>query len=1299
MKLTATLLLLAASVLIANGQSSKKTEKKYPSLLWEISGNGLTKPSYLFGTMHVSNKQVFHLSDSFFYAIKKSDVVALELNSETWQKDMVQMDKDGEVYQKFYSERSLTGSYIDAGTFKIPNNFIKDVKYALQRQPYIINSLLYRNNQGQDDYEEDTFLDMYIYQTGKKLGKRSSGVESYYEMQMLSMGAEIDRSNEKVKKKKNYDLDYSENPQQKADEAYRKGDLDLLDSLEKMMLESEAFTEKFLYKRNEKQANAMDTIMKKGNSLFVGVGAAHLAGERGVIEMLRKKGYKLRPIKMIDRDAVQREKIDHLHVPVNFIDNISDDGFYKVRLPGTLYKRSDLAGGMGWQYADMANGAYYTVTRIENPGGFTGISEAEAFRKVDSMLYDNIPGKILSRAVTVKNGYKCIDLTNKTRRGDVQRYNIVVTPFEVIIFKMSATENYVLGKEAAEFFKSITLSPYHINSNWVNYQPPTGGFTVQLPYKPYVRNEFNGDWVYAANDNNVNYLVLKRTIFDDEKLLRDTLNLGLIEESFTGKEKGLKTLERKFGEKGKVTTLDALYQIADTAYLKVHYVISGPNHYLIAARGKNKNEVVNNKAIPSFNLIPFVYNTSQNFTDTLLNFETQTPIVPVMDDSLKALMHQYNKRSSYGYYRGNNDEDYEKYGKTKFMVFANDTTGETITVSSGTYGKYYFENDSLKKYRITADSLSKAIKDDAVLTVKLDSLFRKARGENSYYNDIDSIYIIKEKKFSYRNGISKYYVRYTDTGCSRIVTRYFMSKNERHYTVSTITGAAGEPSSFITNFFSSFKPFKEIGNNDIFALKTDTFFKDYYSKDTTLRKLARSAIDDVNFGKRDLEKMLAAINSLSLKDKDYFETKASWIEAIGDIKDSTANPQVITALKNIYESSADTSLFQAKVLRALVNRHTKEGYELFKQYVLQDPPVSDNSYSYENNFWENEDSLNLLKTLFPDILQLTNLNDYKEKVTSLLVKLVDSNRLGANDYETYFSKILFDARIALKKQLLKDEKKVQDELSKEEDEKSDYNNYNNNNGNDDLVDYTVLLLPFYEKNAAVPKFMDKLWRVKDDQLKFDLMLKMLAKNKPVPDTLINYFAGIEERRGALYYRLNKLKKDSLFPAKYKVQEEMAKAFLYTEIDEEDKIDDKGTLLSGSKKFLRKYLSAFNYGYRYRGNSDDDNRNKMDSIIFIKKQLVETDKGRGYVYFYKYREKKDDKWRIAISGLQPADSIGFSYKNIYTKFTDEKIKDDEPLDEQLAFQLKKIIFANREGSENFFSERGNNYSNYYRDINE
>lgn len=1284
-------LLFAFSVLTASSQPVKKAEKKYPSLLWEITGNGLTKPSYLFGTMHVSNKQVFHLSDSFFIAIKRADVVALELNSETWQRDMVQMDKDGETYRRFYSENSLSGNYVTSRTFRVNKTFTDDVKYALQRQPYVINSLLYRNNEGEDDYEEDTFLDMYIYQTGKKLGKRSSGVESYYEMQMMSMGAEIDRNNEKNKKKKNYDLDYSDNPQQKADEAYRKGDLDMLDSLEKMMMVSEAFTEKFLYQRNEKQANSMDTIIKKGNALFVGVGAAHLPGERGVIELLRKKGYKLRPIKMIDRDAVQREKIDHLHVPVTFTDNVSEDGLYKVRLPGILYKRSDLTGGTGWQYADMANGAYYTITRIENPGGFTGINENEAFRKVDSMLYDNIPGKILSRSVTVKNGYKCIDLTNKTRRGDVQRYNIVFTAFEILIFKMSATENYVLGKEADEFFKSITIAPYKVNGSWVNFQPASGGFAVQLPHKPYLRNESSGDWVYAANDNAVNYLVLKRTIFDDNKLLRDTLNLGLAEESFTGKEKGLKMLERKFGEKDKASVLDALYQTADTSFLKVHYVINGPHYYLVAAKSKNKNEVINNRAISSFSVTPFVYAVPEYFSDTLLHFETQTSIVPKMNDSLKALLHQYSSGNRYGSYGNSTDDMYEKYGRMKNMVFSNDTTGEMILVTSGKYGKYYFEDDSLKKYRFIADSLSKAISDDQVLTRKLDSLSGRIRGEKNYYNDIDSMYIIKEKKFIYRNGINQYLIRFTDTGCSRVVSRYFITKDDRTYTITTITGAAQEQSSFVKQFFASFKPFGNIKGSDPLVNKVDTFFNDYYSKDTSLRKLARSAIDDVDFKKRDLDKMLAAVNQLSLKDKDYFETKAAWIGAIGGIKDSIAAPLVMATLKSMYEKSADTALFQQAILQSLVQRQTAESYSLFKQYILQDPPVSDNDYSYDNNFWENEDSLNLLKTLFPDILQLTNLEDYKDKVTSLLVKLVDSNKLAAADYETYFSKILFDARIALKKQMLKEEKKVQDQLSKEDDDKVSYNNYDNSSGNDDLMDYTVLLLPFYDKNPAVPKYFDKLWNIKDDQVKFDLLLKMLAKNKPVPDTMISHFAAAEEKRGALYYRLTKLKKGDLFPSAYKIQEEMAKAFLYTNIDSDDQEDEANGALAGNKKFLQKYLFALNY-LKYRNYSESVNK-KMDSIALIKKQMVETEKGKGYVYFFKYREKKEDKWRIAISGIQPTDSAGISYKNIYTKFTGEKIKEEESLDDQLEYQLKKIIFANREGCEDFFNNNRDE-DNYY-----
>src|SRR5688572_25614962 len=62
------------------GSAAAVVTKKYPSLLWEITGNGLKQPSYLFGTMHVSDKLAFHLGDSFYNAIKSVNVVALETN-------------------------------------------------------------------------------------------------------------------------------------------------------------------------------------------------------------------------------------------------------------------------------------------------------------------------------------------------------------------------------------------------------------------------------------------------------------------------------------------------------------------------------------------------------------------------------------------------------------------------------------------------------------------------------------------------------------------------------------------------------------------------------------------------------------------------------------------------------------------------------------------------------------------------------------------------------------------------------------------------------------------------------------------------------------------------------------------------------------------------------------------------------------------------------------------------------------------------------------------------------------------
>src|SRR5215208_3609980 len=94
-----TLFTVAVFLFLLSDSFSQKTKvptKNYPSLLWEISGNGMSRPSYLFGTMHVSSKMVFHLSDSFYLGIKNADVVALETDMGSWQEDFSRYELDGQ---------------------------------------------------------------------------------------------------------------------------------------------------------------------------------------------------------------------------------------------------------------------------------------------------------------------------------------------------------------------------------------------------------------------------------------------------------------------------------------------------------------------------------------------------------------------------------------------------------------------------------------------------------------------------------------------------------------------------------------------------------------------------------------------------------------------------------------------------------------------------------------------------------------------------------------------------------------------------------------------------------------------------------------------------------------------------------------------------------------------------------------------------------------------------------------------------------------------------------------------------
>jgi len=360
---------------------------------------------------------------------------------------------------------------------------------------------------------------------------------------------------------------------------------------------------------------------------------------------------------------------------------------------------------------------------------------------------------------------------------------------------------------------------------------------------------------------------------------------------------------------------------------------------------------------------------------------------------------------------------------------------------------------------------------------------------------------------------------------------------------------------------------------------------------------------------------------------------------------------VVKDLKMIFEQTADTSLFQNEVFKALARHKTRESYRLFKELILQDPPVFSDNYEYNSLFRSLDDSLLLARDLFPELLQLSTLSDYKDNVLSMLVTLVDSNLISANDYEAYYTKIYFDAKVQLKKLQIKDEKIMEKELVKEDIETNrPYVNYVRNTKSS-LDDYSVLLIPFYDKKKSVQLFFERLLQSREPNVRLTAAALLLKNKIPVADSVLLNLAAEDQYRSRLYVKMEKIKQLDKFPAKYKDQLDMARSFL---------------------------LANKSYS-------------KVDSVVFIKKQAATYLDKKGVVYFFKYRVKKEDEWRMGISGLQSEDEKIIFTDDRLTSMTDKKIKKETPQEEQFKEQLKKMLFNFHPSARSFYGY--NNNSDY------
>lgn len=280
--------MLIAIMIVSYFANAQKLDN---TLLWKISGNGIEKPSYLYGTMHAVCET--NIDSDVMKAFDETNQLYLEIDMDdpNLQATMMgkMMMKDGITISSLLTEEET----------QIVDSFLKDnIGFSLKMidtfKPFMLTSMYLPKLL---DCPMKT-VDLELMKIAATQNEEVFGLETIEDQ--LSIFDKIPYKNqvdELVKTAKNNMAD-DKNEMDKMLAVYKSENIEEMltltkDSENKMFSD---FADDLLMKRNEKWIPIIEKTAK-GNPTFFAVGAAHLAGNDGVIKLLRKKGYKVEAVK------------------------------------------------------------------------------------------------------------------------------------------------------------------------------------------------------------------------------------------------------------------------------------------------------------------------------------------------------------------------------------------------------------------------------------------------------------------------------------------------------------------------------------------------------------------------------------------------------------------------------------------------------------------------------------------------------------------------------------------------------------------------------------------------------------------------------------------------------------------------------------------------------------------------------------------------------------------------------------------------------------------------------------------
>jgi len=925
--------LLSSFCLLLSFSFASSAQPLAKTLLWRISGHGLAKPSYLYGTMHLTDKRLFMFGDSVYHAIEQSEGLAIEVNPDemaayTVNRLFDQMEK-GKKLQDILKEKDFN-KYSAAleKKFKKPANEITTHDVVKEKNKWMSEYM--------EKGEMPTFVDAHLYNIARRQGKWLGGIEDIADQAGL-LDDMVDKS----------DIDYllageSSHSASVRDEGmekmialYNSQDIESLD----LLINDQASPEhrdRLLIRRNVKMARRIDSLTSL-RTMFLAIGAAHLPGDSGVIYLLRKKGFTVEPVfsstKIDEKDYTFKE----VHLPWFPVDD--SQGFYTTLMPGNP-ATVKLYGVIEMKFLlDIFNMSAFcsmAVVSAIDVGNKDSIYNTMA-RRMFQTERQPVPKTVSSNGIEGREYIQEKKAANI--RLQVFLYNKIV--YITLMYAMKPAQ--LSSADAGKFFASLVINKnLAVQKKATVFTDLVMGIGFNTPatilYNKKLSNDTTEGWKVSAftgaDINTGTYIsVYSKEVKPGHYILADSIinrefvnNVKKQYQNVQVKEKWLQghKLQQITGQN---TLQPSLYMNA------INLVRSGRNIVVLAISDSAHLHAPSVDSV--FSTLHFIEQPAVNwqiYTPQNNRFSVQAP------GALRSSLYESGKKEQW---------------------YAYDTTScVSYTIIPDTLGKYFWavNDSSYWKNRVTRN-------------LGTDSLIQQTWIKNGTLGGVDLLTRERESENIYKR------MRLLLDG-DKLYKLFVSAEKELLYNENT------------NRFFSSFSisaPAADTGF--VFVPKTTILLARLAGSDSAARNEAYNALDDAPMAERD---------RLLLQDALYKKYYALYDSTLSPVINyeiarklaKLQNNAAVDFVKEHYGSFTDRAdTLKNLSLVLLAQLHTKESYAALAGLLQQSPPHEPFDYRFRNYL---EDSLSLTAAIYPVLQQLAADTLHASSIAGIANTLIDS---------------------------------------------------------------------------------------------------------------------------------------------------------------------------------------------------------------------------------------------------------------------------------------------------------------------